>query len=185
MTLSVNKRFPELNVQSGAVLFTSLIFLLLMTIIGVTSMRSTILEEKMASNTKNMNLALQAAEAALRAGEAQITAGIAAFDAACTDGYCSYAAGDETPRWKDSTLDVWNDADKHQQYSDFPDDIVASVPRFIIEKMPSSISQGSGGASLVVGFQPGQTGSTYYQVTGRGVGGAGEAVVLLQSFYRQ
>lgn len=58
--------------QSGAVLIISMIMLLALTIIGITSSSVTGLEEKMAANTKDMNLAFQAAEAALREGEASL-----------------------------------------------------------------------------------------------------------------
>lgn len=55
--------------QRGAVLIVSLIFLLLLTLIGTTAMRNTTLQERMAGNTRDTNLSLQAAEAALRAGQ--------------------------------------------------------------------------------------------------------------------
>jgi type IV pilus assembly protein PilX len=43
----------------------SLVFLLLLTIIGVTAMNTTSLEEKMATNIKDKNLSLQAADSAV------------------------------------------------------------------------------------------------------------------------
>lgn len=55
--------------QRGAVLIISLIFLLLMTIIGVTSMQTTSMQERMAGNTRDMNFAFQAGELALRQAE--------------------------------------------------------------------------------------------------------------------
>ena len=55
--------------QRGAVLVVALIMLLLMTIIGLTSMRGTNLQENMASNLRESNLSFQSAEAALRKGE--------------------------------------------------------------------------------------------------------------------
>ncbi|AQZ34850.1 pilus assembly protein PilX [Pseudomonas sp. LPH1] len=55
--------------QQGAVLIVALIMLLLLTIIGLSSMRGTSLQENMAGNMRDINLALQAAEAALRQGE--------------------------------------------------------------------------------------------------------------------
>ena len=54
------------NPESGAVLVVSLIMLLLLTLIGVTAMQTTSLEEKMAGNLRDKNLAFQAAESALR-----------------------------------------------------------------------------------------------------------------------
>ena len=54
------------NKQSGAVLVVSLIFLLVLTVIGVAAMQNTSLEEKMAGNVKDRNLAFQNAESARR-----------------------------------------------------------------------------------------------------------------------
>ena len=58
--------------QRGAVLVVALIMLLLLTIIGLASMRGTGLQESMAGNLRDGHLALQAAEAALRKGEAHV-----------------------------------------------------------------------------------------------------------------
>ena len=55
--------------QSGAVLVVALVMLLLLTIIGLTSIRGTALQENMAGNLRDASLSLQAAEAALRSGE--------------------------------------------------------------------------------------------------------------------
>lgn len=52
--------------QSGVVLVISLIMLLALTLIGITSSSVTGLEEKMAANSKDKNLAFQAAETTLR-----------------------------------------------------------------------------------------------------------------------
>jgi type IV pilus assembly protein PilX len=57
------------SAQRGSALIVSLVFLLLLTILGVTAMRSSVLQERMAGNTRDTNLAFQAAETALRAGE--------------------------------------------------------------------------------------------------------------------
>jgi len=55
--------------QSGSALVIALVFLLLMTLIGVTAMQTTTLQERMAGNERDRNLAFQAAEAALREAE--------------------------------------------------------------------------------------------------------------------
>jgi Tfp pilus assembly protein PilX len=54
--------------QSGVTLIISLVLLLLLTLIAVSSMKTTGLQEKMAGNDRDRNLAFQAAEAALGAG---------------------------------------------------------------------------------------------------------------------
>lgn len=58
--------------QQGAVLLVALIMLLLLTIIGAAAMRDTNLQERMAGNMRDHNLAFQAAEAALRFAEQEV-----------------------------------------------------------------------------------------------------------------
>ena len=55
--------------QRGVTLVISLIFLLLLTILGVTAMNTSTLQEKMSGNLRDQDLAFQAAESALRGGE--------------------------------------------------------------------------------------------------------------------
>jgi type IV pilus assembly protein PilX len=62
--------------QRGAVLFVSLMLLLILTLIGVTAARMQTVEERMAQNDDNHQLAVQAAEAALRYGETLLLGGI-------------------------------------------------------------------------------------------------------------
>ncbi|PKD42165.1 hypothetical protein CWO84_01830 [Methylomonas sp. Kb3] len=91
--------------QTGAVLVVALIMLMLLTIIGVTGTNVTSLEEKMAGNMRDRNLAFQAAESALQAGETWLN----------THAYtCSKAAGRFNPRDNDcnsataETSEVWD-----------------------------------------------------------------------------
>jgi type IV pilus assembly protein PilX len=52
--------------QRGAVLIVALLFLVILTMLGLTAMSGTTMEERMSGNTRDINIALQAAEAALR-----------------------------------------------------------------------------------------------------------------------
>ena len=58
--------------QSGVVLFVSLMLLLILSMIGVTMARMQTVEERMARNENNRQLATQAAEAGLRYAEYQL-----------------------------------------------------------------------------------------------------------------
>ncbi|MFK5947321.1 MAG: PilX N-terminal domain-containing pilus assembly protein, partial [Methylococcales bacterium] len=58
----MNDRVTPLNKQTGVVLVVSLIMLLLLTLIGITGTQVTSLEEKMAGNARDQNIAFQAAE---------------------------------------------------------------------------------------------------------------------------
>ncbi len=64
----MKKSYPsQVNkAQEGIVLFVGLIMLLLATLIGMTAVQTTTLEEKMAANQQDRHKALQAAEAAAR-----------------------------------------------------------------------------------------------------------------------
>ena len=67
MRISLHQR-----AQRGMVLLVSLVFLLLLTLIGLSSMQSANLQEKMAGSVSLRNQSFQAAEAALRIGESAV-----------------------------------------------------------------------------------------------------------------
>ncbi|WP_443216447.1 pilus assembly PilX family protein [Pseudomonas sp. GM49] len=58
--------------QRGMALLVSLVFLLLLTLIGLSSMQSATLQEKMAGSVALRNQSFQSAEAALRVGESGV-----------------------------------------------------------------------------------------------------------------
>jgi type IV pilus assembly protein PilX len=60
--------------QRGMALLVSLVFLLLLTLIGLSSMQSATLQEKMTSSVMQRNQSFQMAEAALRIGESAVQA---------------------------------------------------------------------------------------------------------------
>lgn len=62
--------------QSGTVLFVALVLLLVLTLIGVTAARMQTVEEQMAQNDDNHQLALQNAESVLRHVETNFGAGM-------------------------------------------------------------------------------------------------------------
>lgn len=58
--------------QRGMALLVSLVFLLLLTLIGLSAMQNATLQEKMAGSVSLRNQSFQSAEAALRAGESEV-----------------------------------------------------------------------------------------------------------------
>jgi len=58
--------------QQGAVLFVALIFLLLLTLLGVTASSTSIMQERMTGGMRNAHLALMGTESALRGGEVDL-----------------------------------------------------------------------------------------------------------------
>ena len=65
---------PSSGAQRGMALLVSLVFLLLLTLIGISSMQNANLQEKMAGSVKLRNESFQFAETALRAGETIVQA---------------------------------------------------------------------------------------------------------------
>ena len=63
-------RMPES--QSGAVLFTALVMMVLMTLLAVTMMGNTAIDEKMAQNSQEQNRAFQAAETGIEMALADV-----------------------------------------------------------------------------------------------------------------
>ena len=62
-------KFKSIAKNSGSVLVISLLILLTLTILGITALNTTVMEERMSSNTRQRNLAHQAAETALKSAE--------------------------------------------------------------------------------------------------------------------
>ena len=60
------------HTQRGMALLVSLVFLLLLTLIGISSMQNATLQEKMATSVTLRNQSFQIAEAALRIGESAV-----------------------------------------------------------------------------------------------------------------
>ncbi len=82
-------RLAGARTQRGIALIVVLILLLVMTLLGLASLRGTLLEERMTGNLFDRSLAFQAAETALREGEARAL-GLATPPTGntCTDGLC-------------------------------------------------------------------------------------------------
>ena len=68
----MNRSPVTYHTQRGMALLVSLVFLLLLTLIGLSSMQSATLQEKMAASVALHNQSFQSAEAALRVGESGV-----------------------------------------------------------------------------------------------------------------
>jgi len=166
--------------QQGAVLFVGLIMLLIMSLIAITSMQSSTLEVRMASNTKDSLVALQTAEAALRAGERALDSGTLNLTDFDTDGSDGLYDNAEDDKW--ATFMNWDNTNS-REYSDFnkPEN-VNTRPRYIIQRIAATQVAPN---LLVQGYGEGQAGQTVqlFRVTARGTGASDSSEVILQSMY--
>ncbi|MDP3330644.1 MAG: PilX N-terminal domain-containing pilus assembly protein [Methylococcaceae bacterium] len=166
--------------QTGAVLIVSLIMLLLLTLIGVTSMQTTSLEEKMAGNMRDKDLAFQAAESALTVAEATLNpvppAVLPTFFVAGTGGFYT----------SDTTIDLSESeivTDSFWTSNPVATSTVTGLgngiatPKYIIQIM----QPGLGLATCL----DGSSGCTNYRIRVRATGGSTNAVVILESIYKR
>lgn len=195
--------------ERGFVLITGMLFLIVLTVLVLSMMRTSMLEERMAGNNRDWNVAFQAAESALRDAEREIRTGtrivgITGFVTGCSistspkgKGLClqnkctdTSASGDCLPIWVDLAKKQ-NDTGwisgaaggKSLEYGEEtgapPINGVEQQPRYIIEVL--SVPDAS---SLKP--PPGQTAQKYlYRATAVGFGASINTRVMLQGTYRQ
>jgi type IV pilus assembly protein PilX len=166
-------------VQSGAVLIVSLIMLLLMTIIGIAGMRTTVLEEKMAGNLGDLNVAFEAAESALREGEVWLTNLSSSKPdpvGSCTTAPCNivFARDSIIPM---GTGAAWNTpaVRTYAGASLIPN--VVRQPEYYLEHERFQSD------SLNEGLPSDNTGRDIYRVTARGTGGSATTQAILRTTY--
>ncbi len=155
------------NLQNGSALIISLVFLLILTMIGIASIQDSTLQERMAGNERDRNLAFQSAEAALRVGEDHLRQAGVLFSAAGTNGLISPDYSGVRP-----VEDNYPWATKSQQVSDTYAG-VHSLPSYTIEWLTTQTFTPSDEAEVPI--------VNSYRVTARAVGGSSDAVVVLQS----
>lgn len=167
------KNIKHSTKQSGTVLFVSLILLLIMTLLGITGMQTTILEEKMAGNYRDQAIAFQAAESTLRDAEKDIRStrisGLSGMTSTCTNGLC-YNNGN-------NIAGIWADAAKMSNAVDYGTYTgignlpgVASQPKYLIVGIPFLAP---GAASP----------KDAYSITAVAEGGSSSAKSILQTVY--
>lgn len=178
--------------ERGAILIVALMFLVLLTIIGVSSMSGTALEEKMASNLREQNVAFQAAESALRDAEIDLETAIGGtgnrdpmtiatnFPASpdCTGTFTNGVCRNTNHKAQIVTAAGWdwNSASKTVAYGSYTGAIalggVAQQPRYVIEYL----SEKDDATTTPT--------TRYFRITARGWGANANTTVTLQSVYR-
>jgi type IV pilus assembly protein PilX len=167
--------------QGGVALFISLVLLLVLTIIGVSAVQTTSLDERMARNSRDRMLAFQAAESALRDAETFIetVTTTAIFTDTGANGLWTVAPFGTQPRLERPTL--WTGAESVVAATNLAG--IAAPPRYVIEHVASLVREDN---AYLMGDPYGGSSVDRIEilrVTARGVGGSTNAQVLLQSTY--
>lgn len=163
--------------QRGVTLLMALILLAVLALLGVTAARNSVLEERMAGNTRDRDLAFQAAEEALKKAESELNTNLAAVTA--SNGYtdmsnCAVPTNDDCYLSQANSSDYWNGKDLADgQWSEAISNLGAE-------------SDGGGNSRYLVWKLPDGTGGLQrYRVTARGIGKSTDTVVILQAEFSQ
>lgn len=157
--------------QRGAALIMALIFLLVLTLLGTSGTMNNSMQERMSSNTRNRDLAFQAAEHALTAADQWIHGLSPPLAATTLAAAALSAAGD----LHDNDLDYWTDSFDWGTTGVRHPGTLADLriqPAYVVERLPSANCPANPAATCA-----------FYRVTARGLGAATEAVVILQTMY--
>lgn len=170
----------KISAQRGASLLIVLLLLLVMTLLGLASLRGTIMGEKSTSNLYDRSLSFQAAEAALREGEALILTPLT-FPASgnCVNGLCPEPSG--------TAVDVWNPDSASYASSAWRTSIVdvgplTAAPQFVIEPASRAMRKEKTRDCVALGGTEDECYASVYRITARS-SADDRAQVILQSNY--
>jgi type IV pilus assembly protein PilX len=163
-----------MRLQYGATLAITLILLFLVTLLGVSAMQVTHMQEKMSSNLQDKELSFNAAETGLAAGEVWILGQTRqpSVQATCS----SFPCVQETFQNLNFTTQTSSWWQQNAAAYSSPLDNIATSPRYVVEFLqfiPDSPVVGSSSAK--------STGTFYYQITSRGTGTSNNSVSIIQS----
>ena len=164
--------------QRGSALIVSLIFMLLLTVIGVGAMQSSILQERMAGNVRDVNSAFQAAEAGVRAAEVYLQGAVVGPFNGSNGLFRRCAPGDSdsacvVPDWRDPASTGW--ATRPGTLAN-----VAAQPQFVIQRLPP-VPDPTGSLAADEAAEMVEM----YRVTARGFGSSDQTMVVIQTMYRR
>ncbi len=189
---------PIVNNEKGIVLVSCLMLLLILTMVGITTMQTTTLQERMSGSIADKDLAFQAAEAALRDAELEIESEVrfinsytgpptdpselrrvtalldGPFTAACSDGLCFNSTAAAADTWTTTKVGLLRGGagtgyGSQTGLAALPR--VAAQPRYLIDFQCQTVA----GASFC----------TYvFTITALGIGARADSQVLLEEAYR-
>lgn len=165
--------------QRGAILVVSMLLLLVMTVLALTASQATQMEERMAGNGRDLDLAFQASEAGVRGAEMRIDAVVAPKRAAsliCNDRDSCDAVGR-----LEATQDYWHQSQEWWNTNAYaltqrPADLQRE-PQYVIEHwadVPDTLTTGSS-------MQ--KSGTLYYVAAARALGPTETAVSIIETSY--
>ena len=180
------------HAQRGVALIVSLILLVIVTVIGLAAIRSTTLQEKMASNLQDRQIALQNSEAALRVAQGLLQANGATVWRDCT---VATTQCDNNPSSQADTANAWQTVPTGTAANQYTAGTnAAGQPQYVIEDMGfwndrrTALGPQQTANSAQYGAAPVTPTAHFYRITARSADPAtapDRATVTLQTWVRQ
>lgn len=181
-----SKSFPAPQRQRGAILLFCLVFLAVLTMMGLSGMESATLEERMSGNMRDHEVAFNAAESALQGGEAWLVLQNN-LPVTSTNGSTTVWAEDSMDPDVSDGLYWWDHNNINPAWwtnNGIAIDEMAQVdeqPRYLIEEYRTVDS----GQSIAIGSGEVTVPRVFHRVTARGVGINPNTEAVVQSTFVQ
>jgi type IV pilus assembly protein PilX len=172
--------------QRGAVLIVGLVMVLLITVIGLSAIRGTGLQENMAGNMRDRNIAFQTAESALRFGESIVSIKVKTLPAFnCTNGLCRDQEVNPA-----NSVRYWEDAQWESTATEVAlglTSVAEKEPRVILEELDSDMGScaASEGSAIGTGSLAMSGDCIPFRITALGYGADANTQVIVQSAYKR
>ena len=166
--------------QRGTALVIAMLFLVILGMLGMTTMTATTLEERMAGNVRDRDIAMQAAEAVLRDAERDLTNTNPAYRVVTRPSFAAACGGGLCLLPPDAPLANLTDVTKSAFYGQFTGEIPiqgpVQQPRYMVELLTALPPQ--------VPAPPANNEVRNFRITARGVGKNPNTVVILQTVFQ-
>lgn len=178
--LSLN--YSQRTRQQGAALLMGLVLLLIMTLLGISAMRGTTLQERMAGALHEQNLALQSAESALRAGEQALLNSVTLNFS--QPGWYDSNETDKTPDWENNATTLSETGDGVVEHD--PEGVSReNNPQYYVVRIPVVQADSAEGTSMALGDGTVNNEYDMYRIVARGFGNNTRSVVVVESTFRR
>jgi len=176
MKLGLYSKFC-LNSQSGVTLAVTLLLLLMVTVLGVSAVRLSLVEEKMSGNMRDKHIAFEGAESALRVAEGWLDQRLDYPTPTSTgvNHVWNFNVLGSNNWWKVNSVSWWADKSVAAPMNTMQ----KSAPLYFIEER-AFVQRGE---NLSIGSGEKKQGKYYYQVTSRGHGGTDSTRVHLRTTF--
>lgn len=160
--------------QQGAVMLLGLTLLVILTIIVGLAAKTSVLQQKMAGNFRDSELAFQAAETALKSAERYLQGNKQEELSEVFSNQNGLLLYEKNRAWEDN--ESWSDKSPIESEALHQ---VVNAPVYVIEELPNIEMAGD---SLAM---PRTITGVHYRITAKSTGGTRSAAVVLQSMYKK